>query len=158
VSDGEQKKPIDDDILQSKADILRARDIIPGKPKPSDTDQPDKKQTPQQQEIAQEGAESGAEEAQNEDTTVAESAEKEAEIPQFDLAQDILAEQRKAAAVRRKGPASQAKAEGERAQARLEAHVVEPPAAEPDADRIITEIVARDIERLCGGESSTDSG
>lgn len=158
MSDGEQKKPIDDDILQSKADILRARDIIPGKPKPSATDQPDKKQTPPPQEIEHKDAESGPEEVQNEDTAVAESAEQEPEIPQFDLAQDILAEQRKAAAVRRKGPAGQAKAEGKGPQARLDAHVVEPPPPEPEADRIITEIVARDIERLGRGKNSADSG
>jgi hypothetical protein len=67
------------------------------------------------------------------------------EIPKFDLAEEIMAEQRKVTAVKRKGPAGKAKAEIRQPQVRLDAHVVEPPPPVPYVDRIISEIVGRDI-------------
>ena len=68
-------------------------------------------------------------------------------VPNFDLAEDIMAHQRSITAVRRKSPAEK------------EIHKTEPlhinkPTAEPQqpADAVnqaIAEIVAKDIERLC---------
>jgi hypothetical protein len=143
VNDGDRKKQVDNDILQSKADILRAQDIIPGK------GQADNKASDAETKQAQE------------ETSPPEPAladQQEPEVPQFDLAERIMAEQRKVTAVRRKGPGEKAEAESRRPQAKLAEHTVEPPPAQSNADGIIAEIVARDIERLCRGGSSADSG
>jgi len=92
-------------------------------------------------------------------------------IPKFDLAEQIMAEQRKVAATRRKGPGR--KANGVKREAAepscpgpglqtpdvgwagSPAHavpcVVGPASCE--AEQIIAEIVARDIRQLCGGNA-----
>ena len=73
------------------------------------------------------------------------------EIPTYDLAENILAEQRRAAGRRRRGPG------------RVEDEPITPPRGTgvrmfipepasqdlPELQRIVAEIVARDIERLC---------
>ncbi len=84
-----------------------------------------------------------------------------ADIPQFSLADDILAEQRRRVAQRRQGPG--AKAPVNVPSARRELRLV----SQQDIERIntglqsytsrwdplIADIVARDIERLCRGQS-----
>jgi hypothetical protein len=69
------------------------------------------------------------------------------EIPKFDLAEQILAEQRKIAAVRRKGPGKRAKAPKPQT-VKAPIHPVERPSICVEQERIIAEIVARDIENL----------
>ncbi len=71
-----------------------------------------------------------------------------ADIPRFDLAEDIMAEHRQLTAARRKGPSPKAQ---------YGVMPVTPPPAgsdlspsEPQWDPIIADIVARDIARLCG--------
>ncbi len=75
------------------------------------------------------------------------------EIPSYDLAQNILAEQRQAAGQRRRGPGQA----GADPCARSDA-AGQPRGAAPadlasqdlrDLQRVVAEIVARDIERLC---------
>jgi hypothetical protein len=75
-------------------------------------------------------------------------------IPKFDLAEQIMAEQRKIAAIRRRGPGR--KAEAPKQQRRVEsiAHTVEPPPILSEQEQIIAEIVARDVQRLCKDNSS----
>jgi hypothetical protein len=76
------------------------------------------------------------------------------EIPTFDLAENILAEHRRTAAGRRKAPNHiQAEPEIRPERAAVRVHVIEPP-SQPSQDmlelhRVVAEIVARDIERLC---------
>ena len=73
------------------------------------------------------------------------------EIPTFDLAENILAEHRQAAARRRKAP-SQMPAEPVTRPERpaVMTHVVEPPSQGLcELQRVVAEIVARDIQRLC---------
>jgi hypothetical protein len=80
--------------------------------------------------------------------------DKPTEIPKFDLAEQILAEQRKVAAVRRKGPGKRAKSptpQGSKPVART----VEPPPMSSEQEQIIAEIVARDIEELVKGNASS---
>ena len=69
-------------------------------------------------------------------------------IPKFDLAEQIMAEQRKIAAIRRKGPGK--KAETTKQQHKVESitHTVNPPPMLSEQEQIIAEIVARDIEKL----------
>jgi len=73
---------------------------------------------------------------------------KSSEIPKFDLAEQIMAEQRKIAAIRRKGPGK--KAETTKQQYKVESitHTVKPPPMLSEQEQIIAEIVARDIEKL----------
>jgi len=84
-------------------------------------------------------------------TTKASAARSNAsDIPQLDLDRQILAKQRKVTSVRRKGPGAKSKASaetGEIASPGRRAIRVVPEL--PEQDRIIAEIVARDIERLC---------
>jgi len=75
------------------------------------------------------------------------------EIPSYDLAENILAEQRRAAGQRRRGP-GRAEAElivSARAGARDLSPLPSGPAAQDllELQRVVAEIVARDIERLC---------
>ena len=100
------------------------------------------------------------------------------EIPKFDLAEQILAEQRKITAIRRKAPGkpqrlpSQDGAAGKKTESRPSDGRGEPPAQEGEAEsigytiqqppltlseqgQIIAEIVARDIEKLRRGDISS---
>ncbi|MHC4461575.1 MAG: hypothetical protein ACYS30_09080 [Planctomycetota bacterium] len=180
----------DADILQCKADILRARDIIPGTP-------PQEKKT-HQEAISQQTVEnttdiepthskeaaplpaertnyaetvkqpepervtSSIQEAQTEQmkpakdkaAEAADAGQEKMQIPKFDLAEEIMAEQRKITSIRRKAPGKK----------------IEPPSQEPEVEQgaqligytigqsmpvlsgqeqIVAEIVARDIEKLC---------
>jgi hypothetical protein len=71
------------------------------------------------------------------------------EIPKFDLAEQILAEQRKVTAVKRKAPI---KKDGPAAQEReaesIGCGIQQPPAVLSEREQIVAEIVARDIDRL----------
>jgi len=79
------------------------------------------------------------------------------EIPKYDLAENILAEQRRVAAGRRRSPgravlaqepvSTSASPEPQRNGAKLSPEPMSGTLAE--LQRIVTEIVARDIERLC---------
>lgn len=81
------------------------------------------------------------------------------EIPSYDLAENILAEQRQAAGQRRRGPGASGgtKTDDRRptteggAVLRSLSSVFRDPAAPdlPELQRVVAEIVARDIERLC---------
>ena len=76
-------------------------------------------------------------------------------IPTFDLGQQILAEQRKVAAVKRKGPGMRGAAPVRVPQAQPASDADGRPGAElSEQDQIITEIVARDIGRLCRGDAA----
>ena len=72
---------------------------------------------------------------------------KPSKIPKFDLAEEIMAEQRKVSAVRRKGPGKTEAPSRER-QARAIGHPIKPPPLVSEAEQIIAEIVARDIQDL----------
>ena len=78
----------------------------------------------------------------------ADGAQKAGEIPKFDLAAQIMAEQRKIAAVKRKGPARKARPARRPRQAESIGHALKPPPVLSEQDQIIVEIVARDIEKL----------
>jgi len=85
----------------------------------------------------------------------------DSEIPKFDLAEQILAEQRRITAIRRKappkaGPVGVPKEKGSNGAGMIKGGVTSPskktePLLVPsEHEQIIAEIVARDIERLCG--------
>jgi hypothetical protein len=68
-----------------------------------------------------------------------------AQIPQFDLARQIMAEQRRVTAARRKRPGPAAIPGPE-------------PVTGPSPGSVLAQIVARDIERLCGERQSRMDG
>lgn len=92
----------------------------------------------------------------------ANAVEKGSEIPKFDLAEQIMAEQRKVAAVRRKGPSRKAVAPSQKHRVESIGYAVKPPPILSEQEQIIAEIVAMDIERLRRGNAASsgqrDSG
>ncbi|MBA7482245.1 hypothetical protein ES707_17729 [subsurface metagenome] len=90
------------------------------------------------------------------------------EIPKFDLAEQIMAEQRKITAIKRKAPGKpqrlpsqdgaagkKAKAPAQQPQAQSIGYSIKQPLlALSEQKQIIAEIVARDIEKLCRGDTS----
>ena len=109
---GDTKKQLDDDILKSKEDVLRAKDIIP-----SANSKPP-------------------------------SNQKSTDIPKLDLGKQIMAQDRKVTAVKRKAPGLPVAAKKEVVKPAVRLKESEPPAA----SKYIAEIVARDIKRLYSGE------
>jgi len=100
------------------------------------------------------------------------------EIPKFDLAEQILAEQRKITSVKRKAPGKpqrlpslapavtrvqsqdgaagkKTKAPDQLPQAKSIGYTIKQPLTLSEQKQIITEIVARDIEKLYRGEASS---
>jgi hypothetical protein len=124
--------------LQCKVDILRARNIVP-----------------LHDNTASKNSETKAAEIPTPIETIAakdvETPQEKPEIPSFDLAEEIMAEQRRITAIRRKAP-------GQRTEAQQNEPVDHPPTpALSEQEKIIAEIVARDIERLCRGIIPTNS-
>ena len=79
-------------------------------------------------------------------------------IPKFDLAEQILAEQRKITAIRRKAPGKKNKAPDQQPQAQSTGYTIkQPPPILSEQEQIIAEIVARDIEKLYRGDTSSRS-
>ena len=75
------------------------------------------------------------------------------DIPKFDLAKQIMAEHRKKTAIKRKGPAKNAKPPKKQHPAELIARHVKQRPIVSGPQQIIAEIVARDIENLCIGNT-----
>jgi len=71
------------------------------------------------------------------------------EIPRFDLAEEILAQQRKITAIRRKAPSKKGETSSQQQQVRSTGYVPrQNPPLLSEQQQIIAEIVARDIEML----------
>lgn len=80
--------------------------------------------------------------------------DKPIEIPKFDLAEQILAEQRKISAVRRKGPGKRVK-KTKLPTVESSVQLVEESPICSEQDKIIAEIVARDINNLLKGNQES---
>jgi len=194
VSKVEGDEQLDADILQSKADVLRARDMIPPydkKPRQPQKQQkkktqaavpaeilaiPDKKDktaTPATSKL-EKVEDAGVSEkrdlracdtvTEKDAAPAAQNRDEKIETPQFDLAKELLARQRKVASTRRKGPGSTPVPRSRQPEPKPKHEpVIEPepnPArpvrdnyelpepSEPERQRIIAEIVAWDIKKL----------
>ncbi len=79
--------------------------------------------------------------------------QEKSEIPKFDLAEQIMAEQRKITAIRRKGPGKLTKPPKKLHPAESIAHNFEPHPILSGQGQIIADIVARDIEKFCKGKA-----
>lgn len=75
------------------------------------------------------------------------------EIPKFDLAEQIMAEHRTITAIRRKGPGKKGKRPKKLHPAESIARNVMPGPIVSGPEQVIAEIVARDIENLCIGNT-----
>jgi len=89
-------------------------------------------------------------------TEPAGTVQEASEIPKFDLAEQILAEQRKITAIRRKAPGkkNESPAQGREVES-IGYTIKQPPLTLSEQGRIIAEIVARDIEKLRRGDTSS---
>ncbi|MHC4154992.1 MAG: hypothetical protein ACYST6_08735 [Planctomycetota bacterium] len=149
---------IDDDILQSRKDILRAKDIIPPfEQEPAQ--EPPPQETAEQKHATGESAEPAPQEGKGQaeiaQEKAAEPPEQKTEIPRFDLAEDIMAEQRRMTATRRKAPTENKGPQAQEVQLEPTGRRFEPvTSATPQEQKIIAQIVARDIERLLQGEAT----
>lgn len=86
---------------------------------------------------------------QNEET---ETSGQTPEVPSFDLAEEIMAEHRRITAIKRKAPSQKAEAQRLKPEVQPVDHIIEEPKqALSEQEKIIAEIVAKDIERLCKG-------
>jgi hypothetical protein len=159
----------DNDILQCKVDILRASNIIHNLIPPLDTLKNSKKQNSSDTaEISTHGnkGSTSVEKMIPADETPplpkpavsmntkeeVEMSEETPEIPKFDLAEDIMAEQRRITAIKRKAPGQKTDTQGLKPEVQPVDHIIEEPRpALSEQEKIIAEIVAKDIERLCRG-------
>jgi hypothetical protein len=136
VDTADKNNQVDADILQCKADVLRARDIIP----------PFNRKPQEHQTVKS----SAAKDAGSEDTHIipTENQQGKPEIPKFDLAEQILAQHRKVTATRRKAPEQKTEFQVPEQKSRLETHIGSIPIISFEQEQVILEIVARDIQRL----------
>jgi len=126
-------------------DVLRAGDIVP--PYGDETSAPKKKTSRKKTSASKKTPKTGA---KRKISKAAGAGRKTSDIPQLDLDKQILAKQRKVTSVRRKGPGAKSKAPAKIAEiASPVRRAIRAVPELPEQDRIIAEIVARDIERLC---------
>jgi hypothetical protein len=138
---------IDQKARPKRTRVLRATDIIPPFdqiPAPTNAGEghPEPRESSQAQDRTDSTMDTGAEDA----------GLAQGEVPKYDLAENILAEQRRVASRRRRAPSptQQELAEGSPEPRRAELSAIELPSEDlPELQRIVAEIVARDIERLC---------
>ncbi len=131
---------------QDDNSVLRAEDIVPPyntqkhREQPlKDTDSPLNENQARQIE---------AETAESSDV-----AQRVNEIPKFDLAEQIMAEQRKITAIRRKAPGKKTKFPDLQTRMESVGGAVKQPSVLSERDPIISDIVARDIKRLYRGDT-----
>ena len=148
----EEKRKVDEDILRCRDNILRAWDIIP--PFGPEKQESDQEAIPRIEQFIT---------PVNEDVKPPQSPQKapiqirsipgfedilsdsaEQDIPQFNLGEEILSEQRKVSSSKRKGPGTEPQAQ------KQEPAGLTPPQTPPASpqQRIIAEIIARDIEEM----------
>jgi hypothetical protein len=78
-----------------------------------------------------------------------ENKQREDAVPKFDLAEEIMAEKRKISAAKRKSPDKKSRAQSQQAQ--LTSYISNlPTPVLSEQEQIIAEIVAKDIDELCG--------
>ncbi len=138
---GHGKQQVNDDILHRGRDTLRASDILP----------------PYDNQARQNPGSPGKPKTANKlpDRDVSHPEQQDSAIPKFDVAEEILAEQRKIIAVKRKAPGRKIEALSEQQDAKSPGHTIEqPPQILSEQEQIVAEIVARDIQQLCRRNAS----
>ena len=131
----EPKKQVDDDILQCKADIFQSEIV------PENLLQKDKYE--QEVSLASKESETIPIEAV-EFADIANDTEDAGKIPAFDLAEEIMAKQRQRVATKRKSPGAKKAADIVPLRSAKKQQRKSSP-----KDKIIADIVAKDIKKLC---------
>ncbi|MHC4293192.1 MAG: hypothetical protein ACYSTX_02770 [Planctomycetota bacterium] len=132
----EQNGYLDDDILEGKKDVLRAKDIIPKAAKPRLDDSSITPLVPSE-DI------SDKEEVENSPTQ-----KKDSNVPNFDLQEKIMTQQRKISAVRRTSPAKKHKPK-EQKKPRAKSYIFDQSTlTSAEENKLISQIVTRDIIKL----------
>jgi len=150
----EDNKKIDEDILRCKEDVLKARSVKPAGNKTSSPPADSPSETPKKAGSTPSAPQPDPEPQPAKPTQLKQSIETQkdpeparkaetSQIPKFDLAEEIMAEQRKLIAARRKAPS-----EKERP-SQYPSQDNEPSPME--AESLIAEIVARDIKQMLKG-------
>jgi len=161
VSKAKDNGQTEDDILRCKEDILRLRRTNStgeettsenaGPKQPTEESTVPSNRTDKHEPVAKDTAQARTEQTSDK-TQVAKpvnASQKAAEIPRFDLAEQILAEQRRITAVRRKAPGKASQSEQPSPPRTVTAQSTgEPSAAQPEPEQIIQEVVATDIDRM----------
>jgi len=120
------------DNKQDDANVIRADDIVP----------PYNKEKYPEQSLKEAAPSVSTSQAQHAETSAS-------EIPKFDLAEQIMAEQRKVTAIRRKAPGKKTKTPDRKPRIQSTGYAFKsPPQVLSEKELIIAEIVARDIEKL----------
>ena len=127
-----------DNNKKDDTDVIRAQDIVPPYNEEKYIEQSLKEAPPLLSASCPQHAETGA-----------------SEIPKFDLAEQIMAEQRKITAIKRKAPSKKTKAPVRPPRIQSTGCAVKPPPTLSEKGLIIAEIVARDIEKLYRDYSSS---
>jgi hypothetical protein len=152
MSGQDKKEQIDADILQCKADVERSRNIksssegAPQAGSPSQTVRSDVKISKEPSSLLAAVVRANKKEA---------TRASQADIPSFDLAEEIMAQQRKITAIKRKRPGRKSEVRAGREDYERIGEAADYGAAEEisaNEDLLIAEIVARDIERLGSGD------
>ncbi|MFA5252005.1 MAG: hypothetical protein WC454_05405 [Phycisphaerae bacterium] len=150
VNKAGNNEQFDTDIQQCKVDILRKCNIIPlhvSSTPPNPVAQNSATETSLPSDTAELSANTPPLPGLKEKT---ETSEKTPNIPIFDLAEEIMAEQRKITAIKRKAPGQKTEAQRLKPETRIDDHITEQPLLS-EQEKIIAEIVAKDIEKLCRG-------
>lgn len=149
LSQNDSKQPLKNIIhphISKKTASLPAKQIN----HPDTVKHPELKRKPPNQSTPLEVHIEQTEAGQNEQPQSVTVHKEETEIPKFDLAEEIMAEQRKITSIRRKAPGQRSETQSQPLKTELADFTTEwSTAAQSDQDRIIAEIVARDIERMC---------
>jgi hypothetical protein len=170
VNNADSNEQFGADAEQRKSDVLRAKDIIPplraarpapdlqqaGQEAPASPAVPppssDKGLSPGNVQLTQPEPNPAA----NTPTAPLKADQAKNEIPRFNLADKIMAEQRRITAVRRKGPGQTEEVQEQEQKAESVGGIKEQvPPALSEEEQIIADIVARDIEKLCRGRVSS---
>ena len=141
MNEDDKNEKLDSDILECKEDILRAQDIMPPYNREEMRENKEKEGGKEEEAVKRDDAKP---------FEIKEIGQGRSEIPRFDLAEEIMAEQRKITAIKRKSPEKKIEAEARRGVESFR-YALEPQRLTASGqDDIIAEIVARDIKRLCG--------
>ncbi len=145
---------IDDDILQCKEDVLRSRDDAAsgpeGKGVASVKDIPVETARPKEPSALMEAVVEANKKTAVKTPELGQAKPNPDKVLKFDLAEEIMSEQRKITAIRRKSPGNKAQIEPLKSKSGG-GDAGKPKPKLPERNQIIAEIVARDIKRLCQG-------
>ncbi len=136
---------MDENCEKDDTNVLRAGDVVP----PYNTN------AHQGWDLQEMGDEERTKRAKNIPDRSDVAVQGESKIPKFDLAEQIMAEQRKITSIRRKAPGQKVKTPYQKPKTQPIGYTIKQPPILSEQEKIITEIVARDIQKLYRSDSSS---